>query len=55
MGLYKPTLKNVQVADLYPRFGFTAGDTQGVFVLDLNASPALAFPSIMTINEPENG
>ena len=55
MGLYKPTSKNTQVADFYPRFGFTASDAQGVFVRELDASPPLAFPSIMKIDEPDNG
>jgi FkbH-like protein len=38
-GAYVPTAKNGQVAEFYPRAGFTATDKeQGVFALDLSAS-----------------
>jgi FkbH-like protein len=51
IGLYSPTAKNSQVADLYSRFGFVESDQDGRFVRDLETSPPLPFPSNMKINE----
>lgn len=54
MGLYSPTAKNGQVADLYPRFGFVRSDQDGRYLRNLVTSPPLPFPSNIIINESKD-
>ncbi len=47
VGRYEPTLKNAQVADLYPKHGFSETDEDGTFTIDAAEPPAA--PDFLTI------
>ncbi len=48
VGIYEESERNGQVADLYPRFGFTPAEEKGVWRLDLS-SKVIAYPEGITV------